>query len=237
MIPLGVLGASHVAAAGGWSPSSLSGLALWLDAEDSTTITQSGGYVSQWNDKSGHGRHFTQSGADSIKPLTGGSVGTGAALIMGARYLSASLTTIASQPLTIAMAVKTVTYEANVNLIDARSGRVLVEAAIGARWRVYAGGLLDRTPSPSAGTSYALVAIISGASSLIRTNGAQVGAAGFAGTSSLGSSSPNTVYVGRGNDAVGGENHIGEVIVCAGALSGGDLTNLESYLMTKWGLS
>jgi len=32
---------------------------LWLDAADSTTITSSGGSVSQWNDKSGNGKNAT----------------------------------------------------------------------------------------------------------------------------------------------------------------------------------
>jgi hypothetical protein len=44
--------------------------ALWLDAADATTITESGGFVSQWNDKSGNGRNATQSiGAN--QPTTG----------------------------------------------------------------------------------------------------------------------------------------------------------------------
>lgn len=33
---------------------------LWLDADDPSTITQSSNLVSQWNDKSGLKRHFTQ---------------------------------------------------------------------------------------------------------------------------------------------------------------------------------
>jgi hypothetical protein len=39
--------------------------ALWLDAADATTITQSGGLVSQWNDKSGNANHATQSTSGS----------------------------------------------------------------------------------------------------------------------------------------------------------------------------
>lgn len=38
----------------------LSNCALWIDASDASTITQSSGSVSQINDKSGNGRHFTQ---------------------------------------------------------------------------------------------------------------------------------------------------------------------------------
>jgi hypothetical protein len=46
------------------------GLKLWLDASDSSTITQSSGAVSQLNDKSGNGNHVVQSTADN-KPQTG----------------------------------------------------------------------------------------------------------------------------------------------------------------------
>jgi len=43
-----------------FNPHMVSGLALWLDSADTTTITQSGGNVSQWNDKSGNGYNFAQ---------------------------------------------------------------------------------------------------------------------------------------------------------------------------------
>lgn len=42
-----------------WTPAQIT-TAIWLDAADSSTITESGGVVSQWDDKSGNGRHFTQ---------------------------------------------------------------------------------------------------------------------------------------------------------------------------------
>jgi len=42
-----------------WDPSLIS-TALWLDAADASTITESGGAISQWNDKSGNGRNATQ---------------------------------------------------------------------------------------------------------------------------------------------------------------------------------
>jgi hypothetical protein len=42
-----------------WSPANIT-TALWLDAADASTIAESGGAVSQWNDKSGNGRHAIQ---------------------------------------------------------------------------------------------------------------------------------------------------------------------------------
>ena len=43
---------------------------LWLDASDTSTITESGGAVSTWADKSGNGYNVTQ-GTASAKPKTG----------------------------------------------------------------------------------------------------------------------------------------------------------------------
>jgi hypothetical protein len=42
-----------------WDPSLIT-TALWLDAADASTITESGGAVSQWNDKSGNSNNFVQ---------------------------------------------------------------------------------------------------------------------------------------------------------------------------------
>ena len=58
------LGASVAYEVGGgaWTPAELgASLALWLDADDASTITLNGSTVSQWDDKSGNSRHVTQS--------------------------------------------------------------------------------------------------------------------------------------------------------------------------------
>lgn len=55
-----------------WTPAEIT-TALWLDAADASTITESGGAVSQWDDKSGNGRHVLQA-TENKKPtynLTG----------------------------------------------------------------------------------------------------------------------------------------------------------------------
>lgn len=53
----------------GFSPKSISGLALWLDATDSATISTDTG-VSEWRDKSGNGRNFSQSVGNNQPTLT-----------------------------------------------------------------------------------------------------------------------------------------------------------------------
>jgi len=49
-----------------WTPADIgTDLALWLDADDASTITLNGSTVSQWNDKSGNSRNATQATAAS----------------------------------------------------------------------------------------------------------------------------------------------------------------------------
>ena len=52
-----------------FAPNHLPNLQLWLDAADISTITESSGSVSQWDDKSGQANHATQ-GTGSAQPLT-----------------------------------------------------------------------------------------------------------------------------------------------------------------------
>ena len=52
-----------------WTPANIS-TALWLDAADASTITQSLGAVSQWNDKSGNENHLKQA-SGALQPAYG----------------------------------------------------------------------------------------------------------------------------------------------------------------------
>lgn len=49
--------------ASGFNPKSIAGLEVWLDGSDSTTFTLNGSTVSEWRDKSGNSRHFSQATA------------------------------------------------------------------------------------------------------------------------------------------------------------------------------
>ena len=54
-----------------WTPADLPGApAAWFDAADASTITATGGSVSQWSDKSGNGRHAQQA-TPSAQPTSG----------------------------------------------------------------------------------------------------------------------------------------------------------------------
>lgn len=51
-------------------PKSISGLSVWFDASDSSTITLNGSAVSQWNDKSGNGYNASQITANNQPAYT-----------------------------------------------------------------------------------------------------------------------------------------------------------------------
>ena len=63
---LALLGASQ----GAFLPSDIAGLKLWLDADDSSTITLSGSEITQWDDKSSSGFIFTPASSSQRPTLT-----------------------------------------------------------------------------------------------------------------------------------------------------------------------
>jgi len=63
---LGIIASSKLGA----PTAPVAGYTLWLDAADTSTITASGGDVSQWDDKSGNASNFTQ-GTGASQPKTG----------------------------------------------------------------------------------------------------------------------------------------------------------------------
>jgi hypothetical protein len=62
------LGSIRASVVSSWTPANLgAALALWLDADDASTITLNGSTVSQWDDKSGNGKHMVQA-TESAQP-------------------------------------------------------------------------------------------------------------------------------------------------------------------------
>jgi len=68
--------ANHSFSINALTPPSIPNLAAWYDAADTSTITSSGGAVSQWNDKSGNGYNVTQ-GTGASQPGTGSATSNG----------------------------------------------------------------------------------------------------------------------------------------------------------------
>jgi hypothetical protein len=56
----------------GFQPNDIDGCLLWLDGADQSSLVLSGSNVTQWNDKSGNGKHATATGTPTY--LTGGGI-------------------------------------------------------------------------------------------------------------------------------------------------------------------
>ena len=102
-----------------WTPATISGLQLWLDAADTSTlydataggslVTTDGAAVARWQDKSGNNRHLTQATA-SARPLLKTSVrnGRNALLFDGVDdFISRSTVVQNSQSYTMFVVLKT----------------------------------------------------------------------------------------------------------------------------------
>ena len=76
-------------------PTSIAGCSLWLDGADAATLTQGGGTVSQWSDKSGNARHITQATTGNQPTYSSTS---NAVVFTGSQYLNIPTALAATTP-------------------------------------------------------------------------------------------------------------------------------------------
>lgn len=76
-----------IRAGGGFSPASITGLGLWLDATDASSYTESSGQITEWRDRSGNARHFAQTTANNRPTLftSSGNVQTATPATIGSK--------------------------------------------------------------------------------------------------------------------------------------------------------
>ena len=120
-------------------PTSFSNVALWVDAADSSTITESSGAVSQWNDKSGNGKHLTQATA-AQKPSTGISTLGGKNILNfgGDDYMTNTSFSV-SQPDMIVMVARANGTVDSAFMLDGSSSRQTIHIHATQKWSIYAG--------------------------------------------------------------------------------------------------
>lgn len=248
------LDCSEVAASGvsAPAPDGIAGLALWLDASDLTTLFQdsvvstpvaaNGDPVGKWNDKSGNNNHVTQAGASTIKPTyqTGIQNGKAALSFDGGDYLD-SVTTFVNYPLTILGVART----------DATTGvsrglaTVRHSTNFGARAILSSGDSIQATVGPTdvsrsatgavgANTTF-LFGMRADASNLYAIKDGVLSSTAAHAASSV----SNIVRIGGFNvnsTATLMQGHIMEVLLYTTALSDEQISQLSSYLNSKWAI-
>jgi hypothetical protein len=244
-----------------WTPAYIS-TALWLDAADTSTITQSLGTVSQWNDKSGNNYHLSQATA-ALQPQyeAAGMNGKPALNNLDGRLLQRGATPMFRNVdgATI-VAVYRATFPlaggaaANGMLVAVNGGAItgatrLSLTTTGAR-HSFGGRRLDAdgytvVTSPTSLTADPTIwmgnADFANAQANTWLNGtADIAGAAFQAAGNT--SDTNSFGIGLFNRFSGGldtydNTHVSEVLLINATLSSDDRQKLEGYLAHKWGLT
>ena len=241
-LKLGVgLGINVGAATEAFSPEDIAGLTLWFDAADESTITESGGSVSQWDDKSGGDYH-------AIQPSGANQMTTGIATQNGRNVLSSTSQSfyipdtagfeLASAETTFFVAYR---QDNSIASIFRLSG-----SNFGFRSRSN-GGLQIKNDS-GVGNIAMQVFLDTGNFQLliVRVSGSNIDAFLNDETTPAASNVLGTyVNDGPGNHGVFGvgqtgeplTGQAGEMLLYTGGLSDTDLQTVARYLKTKWGIT
>lgn len=222
-----------------WRPLNLgTNLALWLDAEDATSITLNGSTISQWNDKSGNGRNASQAtaanqptysatgmlgkpavvfdGTDDFMSVSDFSNAVSLALIgSGGTILSPLISGAAPLDFTPAWNANGATIE-----YRGKTNTTMQAVSLGGAVNDFSIGFIS----------------LDAASSEVRLSGnggAQI-------TSSQTINSADTTINTLGRDFQGAsqfaDGRIAEIVVASSLLSTENRQRLEGYLAWKWGL-
>lgn len=232
-----------------WLPTKLPNLVLWLAADRGINGVGDGARITTWADQSGQGNDATQSGDPRPLYQTGRLNGLPGVEFDGVDASMALAGSLFSGDANVTIAI---VYDDNDALTNPHAGSLAGQAvdAVGGTWFMiqsrlqagatgapyFAGFSADVTSAaPDANPHYGIVTH-DGTNILCRLDGSQVGS----GTPTLNTTADEFLLGhSRASDPTEGEfltGDIYEVIVCTSTLAGADLTQLESYLSTKWGL-
>lgn len=233
-----------------WSPASLgASLAGWYDASDASTVrtgvggvTQAvnGDPVSQWQDKSGNGRHANQPTV-SRQPIlnTTGWTGSLPTIDWDNNDDGFTVTGLTWQTYTVAMLMRHTTIGNVRVLLTKRTG-----VGNGILWFLFTANVINWdqngaristgfTPAAATDYIYVLVRPLTGSSRTQYVNGTA------SGTSATNSDENNTQDIVLGNDFGsanrGIDSNISEIILTTANVSAADRERLEGYLAWKWG--
>ena len=227
-----------------WSPGQIS-TELWLDAADVSTITASGGAVSQWDDKSGNNYHVSQATA-ADRPTVSTDAGNASLLFDGTSdYLSHLVSGTIAYP-TAAFIVCRNTNTNNdghaLSINDSNSSsRYLTLTQRNSSGQAILYNVRNTASSVISSSSTFNTEIIGGVSNAsndneLFSNGTSVGT----NTTNFPTPSYNNITIGRLRYQLTAQHfsgHIHEVIWITQTLTTTTRQKIEGYLAHKWGLT
>lgn len=232
---------------GAFRPTQYSGLALWYDAADTTTITSVSNAASQMNDKSGNGLNATQ-GTGALQP------GTGLTTINGRNVLDFNMDTMGFANVPGMGTAQTVFYMIAPNTTDT-TGTFPAWFAINnvttngrlpliycAKATLTTSAIVHSWPSLDGLNFGTNDGFVSGSSVVGRTT-AQASPAAATAKVSFSATTKSGIPVivdSAGTGILGSSNTVmkfGELIVYNRVLSAGEIFRVLRYLSLKWGVT
>jgi hypothetical protein len=243
--------------------SPVAGYKVWLDAADTATITQSGGEVSQWTDKSVNAYAFTQATA-AYKPITGSDTQNGKNVLTYASNDTLLSTAAAStwkflhsSASTIFIAFKQTTAAIDAFILadyGGSSGNVgaavyqenpgnlthIVTRGVGGSFVVS-----NKSGASTIGTTFTYATIVGDPTNATAANRSDIrlkqGAAAKnnAQTNAVSTANPTQSLRIGDYDTGGAEGMtgtVGEILIYESILSSGDILLNQQYLANKWGV-
>lgn len=239
--------------ASGFNPKSISGLKLWLDAANKSSLTFNGSAVSQANDLSGNGFHATQGTANNqpTYQATGFNnkptlfFDTTDSLLSSATIADYFLTPTTNPAMVLVMACYMPTLANSGTVIFGSdlqtngrvffcshlSGSIFFDAANVTSGRLTVSGQTDSGwTTPHIMTVYRIGAIMA-----VRMNGTELGSK----SNASGNFSATSAKLQIGKCDGGGTNqmYVSELVTYAAALSSSQIASIERGLARKWGVS
>ena len=219
-------------------PSSITGMRLWLDSSDNTTLILSGSNVTQWNDKSGVGNNISQANAGS-QPTTGTYYNNRLLLNFTSNKFMTNTTMIFPEPpYTIFAVGYTSTNGYGRLLAGYPDGYLFLGSGSGVtQFAPFTGnGSWTDTNTASPATSITSMSIMC-MTNTGTTTGLIPYVNGTALTTKNGTASGFTgIYVGAYAGGQYWNGYIGEILVYNSILSTTDRQKMEGYLAWKWGV-
>jgi hypothetical protein len=244
-----------VSRSGGFSPRSIADLAIWLDAADAASLTlDESNNVSQWNDKSGNGRHATQTSA-TARPAYVASVLNGNPIVRIDGVDDLMQTDQFAPTVFYGASANQVTHIALLRHITATRMSLRIAASTTASTNRL---VIDRqtasdgssdlvigtdaevviTAAPLIGTEWMSSTIrwTSGTAPTLRYTNTS-GTNTYAAPSALGGTMAGNqrVILGRGSLSAAASFELAEHLVYARALTDTEIASIEAYLLAKWG--
>ena len=221
-------------------------LVAWFDAADDNTITEAGGTVSQWDDKSGNGHNATQ-GSGSLQPEFVADVVNGLPIL---RFDGIDDVLELSSVVVSGTAARTIFMVCRAETTN--TGMVALNETVGAG----AGSIYDMTPEIAIRVAsgnrvfnetvvnasvYFVLMFQSAASSnvsisIIRLDGVP-GTELSVTSQAINTDNTTNTVIGKNTTTDFCEVDFGEIIMYDRALSASEIESVERYLGVKWGIS